>query len=180
MWMKKIIGSLLTVLLVIVVLSAAALAVEQGPRSVNAVLLDIEQEQGVKTQQDIVASKVSGTLLEELGDSVMESMIGNSAQHDQIDARLGGDGSATLTRFHKQLGYDYLTGNRAGIMGLMMSAMRGGMMGGMMGYRGPGSNPVFYGWIWIVNAVLFLILLILLIILLTRTRRQRRQRQAKQ
>ncbi len=47
----------------------------------------------------IKADKVDPALVEELGDAVMDVMIGNPAMHDRMDRMIGGDGSppSTLT-----------------------------------------------------------------------------------
>ena len=94
-------------------------------RNVDTILAEIQQEQGVQSPEEIAADKVSQAKLEELGDSVMEAMIGNSERHDQMDIRLGGDGSASLKAFHIKLGYNYLVGYPNGMMTLMTSGMMG-------------------------------------------------------
>jgi len=89
------------------------------------ILGEIRLEQGVQSNDTIDVSKVSQTKLEELGDSVMEKIIGNTAMHDQMDNNLGGDGSLNLTSVHTRIGYDYLKGYPIN----MMTFMGGNMMG---------------------------------------------------
>ena len=83
-------------------------------------------------------------------------MIGNTEVHDQMDLRLGGDGSASLTAFHTRLGYNYLVGYPNGMMSLMTAGMMGNIKnsdgtvgwGGMMGnsnYRGYGGMMGYLG-----------------------------------
>ena len=105
-------------------------------------------------------------------------MIGNSAIHDQMDIKLGGDGSASLTAFHIRLGYNYLVGYPNGMMSLMTAGMMGtindtngkeiwnGMRGnsnsigyrGMMGYLGWGGMAI--------GAVIFILFIIILIFII--------------
>lgn len=54
-------------------------------KSIDAIMAEIRLEQGVQTNKSIDVSKVSQTRLEELGDSVMEKIVGNTAMHDQMD-----------------------------------------------------------------------------------------------
>lgn len=122
--------------------------------------------------------------IEELGDSVMEKVIGNTAVHDRMDIALGGDGSASLTAVHIRVGYDYL----AGIPITMMTFMgAGGMMayGGMMGGYGYYSNQLGtlpgyggmmggFGWVWMIVGLLGLIALVAVVVYLT-TRNSKQQ-----
>jgi len=96
-------------------------------KSIDTIMAEIRSEQGISSTDPIDVSKVTSTRLEELGDSVMEKVIGDTATHDRIDITLGGDGSKTLTAVHVKAGYDYLIG----IPITMMTFMGGrGMMGG--------------------------------------------------
>jgi len=160
-----------------IVLSAVSIANADSMelKSVDTILTEIEQAQGVSTAEQINPDKVPQAKLEELGDSVMEAMIGNTETHDKMDIRLGGDGSASLTAFHTRLGYNYLVGYPNGMMSLMTSGMMGaigsdgnydwnGMMGnnnfrgnGMMGYLG-------WGGMLIGLLVLVLLLAVLLVV----------------
>jgi len=95
------------------------------PKPINDVLSEIRQEQGLKANDTINIEKIPLSKLEELGDSAMEAMIGNSELHEQMDKRMGGDGSASLSAMHQRIGYNYLSGYPMG----MMNMMSGGMMG---------------------------------------------------
>lgn len=98
-------------------------------KSVDAVVSEIRIEQGIKATEQINPDKVSQAMLGELGDSVMEAMIGNTAIHDQMDINRGGDGSASLTAMHIKIGYHYLTNLQKGISGLNNGQGWGNMMG---------------------------------------------------
>lgn len=118
-------------------LSLAASAFAQSPmaepRSIDAIVADIEQKQGVTAPDQIKADKVDPTLLEELGDAVMDVMIGNTAMHDRMDRMLGGDGSPRLTAFHTDLGQQYL--RNGGLNGVRFG-----------GPWGMGRFGMMYGW----------------------------------
>ena len=163
--MKKISIFTIVVILAVISFSVFALAVDMGPKSIDVVLSEIRQEQGVKSTDTINVDKVSAAKLEELGDSVMEVMIGNTAMHDQMDTRLGGDGSASLAAFHKKLGFNYLSGYPNGMMNLMSGGMMSTYQGGMMGYFDSGSMMGSFGWGGLIFGFLFLISLIAIVVL---------------
>lgn len=156
--MKKILATVLSIMLVTVFSMAIVVqADEMTLKSIDTIMSEIKTEQGVSNNDEIDVDKVSQVMLEELGDSVMEATIGNTAMHDQMDIRIGGDGSAALTAFHVRLGYNYLKGYPTGMMSLMSSGMmgrngtidnnRGGR--GMMGnnnYLGNGGMMGSFGW----------------------------------
>lgn len=169
---------LMIAIVLTIVLSAVSIANADSMelKSVDTILTEIEQAQGVTAADQINPDKVSQAKLEELGDSVMEAMIGNTKTHDQMDIRLGGDGSASLTAFHTRLGYNYLVGYPNGMMSLMTSGMMGsngsdgtydwnGMMGnnnfrnnGMMGYIGWGGMLIgLFGLLLLLAVLLFVI-----------------------
>ncbi|MCG2731385.1 MAG: SHOCT domain-containing protein [Acetobacterium sp.] len=122
--MKKVMLVFILSLLTVLTLSGISFAEEMTLKSPDVILSEIMVEQGVKDATQIDPSKVSQETLEELGDSVMEKMIGNTAMHDQMDIRLGGDGSESLKAFHINLAINYLTDYPNG----MMNIMSGGMM----------------------------------------------------
>ena len=117
---------LIFTLMVVFSFSVVSFADMMAPKSIDAVMTEIRQELKLNDSDKVDPAKVSPKMLEDLGDSVMEAMIGNSAMHDQMDNNLGGDGSSTLTAFHEKLGYNYLAGYPNG----MMDLMTGGMMSG--------------------------------------------------
>ncbi len=171
--MRKIL--VLPIILIFVLTSIFSVyADDMNLKNVETILTEIQQEQGVETAEQIIADKVSQAKLEELGDSVMETMIGNTERHDQMDIRLGGDGSASLTAFHVKLGYNYLSGYPNGMMALMTSGMMGptnekynsNYGGEMMGNynNGFGGMMGYFGWGGMLVGALILILIIIAIV----------------
>jgi len=171
--MKKII--MITMVLAFVFISAIAVnADDMQLKSVDSILTEIQQEQGVQSTDKINVDLVSQPMLEELGDSVMEAMIGNTETHDKMDISLGGDGSESLTAFHTRLGYNYLVGYPNGMMTLMTAGMMGnynktdGTVGwsGMMGnsnYRGYGGMMGYLGFGgMIIGAIIFILFMVIL------------------
>lgn len=161
---------LLIVALIITLLLApiTSLAQQNPLPSVSDIITKIEQTQGVTTLQAIDASKVSSEQLAELGDSVMEEIIGNSAMHDQMDARLGGDGSPALADYHRQLALQYLAGypiNQISLMGYGMMNnnyyQNEGMRNNMMGY-----GLMRFGWLGALFIGLAIVLIIVLVVVL--------------
>lgn len=135
--MKKVILVFILSLLTVLALSGISLAEEMALKSPDVILSEIMVEQGIKDATQIDPSKVSQETLEALGDSVMEKMIGNSAMHEQMDSRLGGEGSESLKAFHINLATNYLTDYPNGMMNLMS--------GGMMTNSYSSTNSGWYG-----------------------------------
>jgi hypothetical protein len=152
--MRKICTIVIMLLLSLTFITSVSASV---PKSIDAVMSEIRIEQGVDNNDQINPDSVSQAKLEELGDSVMEAMIGNSEIHEQMDDRMGGDGSASLTAMHVRMGYNYLVDYPYGMMspGNQMNSNWGGMMG-------------YYGWGGMIIMGLFLILLIVVIIVVLR------------
>lgn len=135
--MKKVMLVFILSLLTILTLSSISFADEMVLKSPDVILSEIMVEQGIKDATQIDPSKVSQETLEELGDSVMEKMIGNTTMHDQMDIRLGGDGSESLKAFHINLAINYLTDYPNGMMNLMS--------GGMMSNSYSSTNSGWFG-----------------------------------
>lgn len=140
-------------------------------KSIDTIMAEIRLEQGVQSNKSIDVSKVSQTRLEELGDSVMEKIIGNTAMHDQMDINLGGDGSANLTSVHTRIGYDYLLGNPINMMTFMGGNMMGynnfngyGNMTGYNNYNGYGNMMGNFDWGGLIIGFLLFILVIAVVI----------------
>ncbi len=172
--MKKFLISTTLVVIVIMSFYILVLAADMEPKSIDVVLSEIRQEQGIDSTDTINVDTVSAEKLEELGDSVMEVMIGNSEMHEQMDERLGGEGSASLTTFHEKLGYNYLSGYPDGMMNLMSGGMMGNYQGGMMGgYFYNGSAMGSFGWGGLVFGFLFLLALVVIVILAIRLTQKR-------
>ena len=135
--MKKIISLAILTLMIAAVFAASALAQDMGPTDIGDVLAQIRQAQGIGAADAIDVKKVSAGELEKFCDAVMELMVGNNALHEQMDERLGGDGSASLAAYRARLGYNYLLGYPNGMLSLMA--------GGMMGYIGAGGMMGSFG-----------------------------------
>lgn len=181
--MKKNLIPLLFALAILVSFAAMVSADEMTPKSIPDVLAEIRMDLGLADGARIDATKVSAELLVELGDSVMEADIGNSAMHDRMDNAIGGDGSASLEAYHINIALQYLAGNQdgtleSGFRGGMMGGYRGGMMGGYRGYRTgavvpavdglPGGVPGAFAWVGFALQTLMLVGMIVLVLLLIR------------
>ena len=168
--MKKLLTLLITLVFIFTIFTSV-FADAMTPKSIDTIMSEIRLGQGVKSNDKINPDKVSPPKLAELGDSVMQAMIGNTAIHDQMDLKLGGDGSASLTAMHTKIGYNYLVGYPNGMMTLMSAGTMGsnGMGdasaggGGMMGYLGWGGMIM-----GIIVLSLFMIILFFIIKSLTR------------
>lgn len=146
--MKKLFTSVFLFLFIMTsVIGVSAQEVEM--RSVDVIVSDIRTNLQIETNAVVDPSLVKVELLEELGDSVMETYIGNSTMHEQMDEYFGGEGSATLTSLHIQLGEDYLNGYPITMMTFMnygyndqtnTNGYYGGMMGGRINSNGIDSN----------------------------------------
>lgn len=181
--MKKFVSfAFILGLLMLPVLSVKADSMDL--KSVETIIAEIRQDQNIATTDPINISKVTSAKLEELGDSVMEQVVGNTAVHDRMDIALGGDGSANLTNVHMRVGYNYLAGVPITMMTFMgaggMMSFGGGMMGGY-GYFPQNENYVGYGSMmsgyavgWMVAGLLGLVALIIgIAYLVTRSSKQK-------
>ena len=141
-----------------------ALAQGEGLPSVADIITKIEQTQGVTTLQAIDVSKVGADQLAELGDSVMEEVIGNTVMHEQMDARLGGDGSSSLADYHRQLAQQYLAGYPINRISLMSFGM---MNNNYYQYEGGRNNMMGYDWMRYggLGAILIGLAIVLIIVL---------------
>jgi hypothetical protein len=101
---------------------------DEHGKSLEVVLLEIREKYGIGPNEAINPRKLSDADLEEVGEAVMSIMYPDPRQHEIMDDMMGGEGSRSLARMHRRMGYNYLSGNGYG----MMRGGRGGMMGGMM------------------------------------------------
>jgi hypothetical protein len=97
-------------------------------KSLEVVLQEIREKYGISPNETINPRKLSDAELEEVGEAVMSVIYPDPKQHEIMDDMMGGEGSRSLARMHRRMGYNYLSGNGYGMMG----RGRGGMMGGMM------------------------------------------------
>ncbi len=107
--------------------------------SVEELVADILQEQGVDKIEEIDCSKVEENKLERLGDALMERMHPGES-HQIADQMMGGEGSASLRSMHILMAQRYLGCEEPGYVGTI------GMMGdydGMMSEgRAYGENAI--------------------------------------
>ena len=102
-------------------LSAALLyADDEGEhgRSLEVILQEIRQKQGMGPEEAIDPRRVSDEDLEELGEAVMSIMHPDPEQHEIMDQMMGGEGSIRLARIHRRIGYNYLAGRGFGMCGM--------------------------------------------------------------
>ncbi|MHB1484917.1 MAG: hypothetical protein ACYCYI_09660 [Saccharofermentanales bacterium] len=181
--MKKSMLIILSIIMVIIIFMAIGIQAEDTkPRNLETVLSEIVTEQGVQSKDRIDVKKVSDAKLEELGNSVMEAVIGDSTIHEQLNTRIGGNGSNALKAFHIRLGYNYLDDYPLGMLSYMSSGMmskngvirRIGDTRGMMGndFWGYDSMMGNFGWLGIIIGCVLVILLVLIIILLIKRMRR--------
>jgi len=183
--MKKLI-SFAFVLGLILFTTMSVRAESMEIRSVETIIAEIRQDQNIASTDQIDITLVTSAQFEELGDSVMEKVIGNNSVHERLDIALGGDGSASLTTVHIRVGYNYLVGIPITMMTFMgTGGMMGGfgysnqigsyqgfgsMMGGYSYYNQVGTFPGYggmmggLGWIWMILGVLGLIAFIVAVV----------------
>jgi len=104
---------------------------DSSTKTVDQMMQQIMGEQHVAASQ-IDCTKVSNDEFEQLGDAVMDRMIGNSQLHARMDAMMGGEGSQSLTNMHIAMGANWL-GCATNLQGAAGAGMMGGGFGGMMG-----------------------------------------------
>ena len=149
---------------------APAVQNDNNQQTLDQVLQDIRQSQGIGSNDKIDCDKVTNKQYEQLGEAVMDVMHPDPREHAFMDRMMGGENSESLAAMHRVMGARYLgcySGSILGDYGL-------GMMGGatVAGERvGPWKvvhnhvgwsmmNPWLGGWpMW-----LFLIVLVAILI----------------
>ncbi len=123
-------------------------------------------EQNASELGRLDCNKIPDSEFEELGDAVMERMVGNSELHEQMDAMMGGEGSASLAQMHTIMGKNWLgcDGFQGMMGGMMMPMMK--MMGNYYPAYYTGYNTVL---IFAIVGWALLILLIIIKVILTST-----------
>ena len=155
-------------------------------RSIADVIGEIIESQSVSSQGDIRCDDVTDDQFEELGDAVMQAMIGDDQQHELMDNMMGGEGSESLRSMHIAMGQRYLgcaqgTYGTMGMMGGMMSMIpfRQGFPAFAQGYGGHGAGQSGSSWgmfgpwgmmggSWGIGMLLFWIIIIVGIVLLVK------------
>ena len=135
---------------------------EETVKSVDDILNEIASKQGVSTDQ-IDCNKISNEEFEELGDAVMERMLGDHELHEQMDEKMGGEGSESLKQMHIFMGMNWL-----GCTDHVGMGMGSGLMMPMMMRMMGNTYPAFYsgydslllaalvGWILLILAVVYI------------------------
>ena len=121
-----------TLLVAVAYLNADSDREGEHGKPLDLILEEIRAEQGLGPEEAIDPRKVSNEELEELGEAVMSVMIPDAQQHELMDQMMGGEGSRSLARMHRRMGYNYLAGGGFGMHG--MFGGRRGFRGGMMGH----------------------------------------------
>lgn len=151
---------------------------EDHSKSIEVVLKEIRDTQGIGQNKPIDCELVTDGQLEELGEALMNFMHPDLKEHELMDDMMGGEGSESLRAMHimmgtRYLGCDYGTwsggifpmmgpGWGRGMMGGYYSADRKGGYGTMM--DGWGYGPMHdggiggLGWLW--NIVIFVIIIL--------------------
>ena len=142
--MKKIIATMVTLVLLMASITAVYADTTSDIKSIDSVISEIRIELNLKETDQINPGNVSNDLLEQLGDSVMEAMIGNHDLHEQMDARMGGDESVTIISMHIRMGYNYLFRSLNGL-NLDFGLAKNGNWNHMRGYTGWGMMNGFAG-----------------------------------
>ncbi len=75
--------------------------------TISTALQAIYATQNINSQSQIICSKVTDTQFEKLGDAVMGYGI-TEQQHTAMENMMGGEGSATLTQAHINMGRSYI------------------------------------------------------------------------
>ena len=122
-------------------------------KTVEQILGEIQQSQGVNSAQQIDCNKVTNEQFEDLGDAFMRVMHPDTQQREFMKRMMGGEGSTSLSLVHRNMGARYLGclgyGTDYGYTGMMSGGMMGGygMAGnGMMGGYGTMSRGMMGGY----------------------------------
>jgi len=171
---KTTIKAVIAGLLLAVAMPVLAQNDDSHTRSIADVVGEITASQNVSSQSDIRCDDVADDQFEELGDAVMQAMIGDDQQHELMDNMMGGEGSQSLRLMHIAMGQRYLgcaegqigtMGMMGGMMSMMGSGWRGGdgaMMGNFYGPRG------MMGGSWGIGMLVFWLIVIVGIVLSVR------------
>jgi hypothetical protein len=132
-YQKWFLHAALAVLILSPFIGAALVSADTGNgdehgKPLEVVLQEIREKYGIGPNEAINPRKLSDAELEEVGEAVMSIMYPDPRQHEIMDDMMGGEGSRSLARMHRRMGYNYLSGNGYWMMG----GGRRGMMGGMM------------------------------------------------
>lgn len=136
-----------------------------GTSSVEDMMNSMMDEQNVSELKKLDCNKIPESEFEELGDATMERIVGDSELHEQMDAMMGGEGSASLTQMHVIMGKNWLgCTSLQGMMGSSMMPMMMRMMGNYYPSYYTGYNAVLIfailGWSLVIVLIVILVLIL--------------------
>ncbi|MDA1169154.1 MAG: SHOCT domain-containing protein [bacterium] len=170
--MKTVTHILLALILVAMPMISFAQSDNGHNRSISDVISEITASQNISSSSDTSCDDVTDDQFEELGDAVMQAMIGDDEAHKVMDNMMGGEGSESLRSMHIAMGQRYLgcaqgTFGTIGMMGGMMSMIGSNWKGGdgfMMsniyspwGMTGMGGIGMLLFWVIIIVGIVLLI-----------------------
>lgn len=151
---------------------------DDNHQTVQSVLSDIRQSQGVDSNDKIDCDKITDQQFEQLGEAVMDVAHPNPKEHAFMDRMMGGDNSQSLAAMHRLMGANYLGCYKGGTMG---NFGFGGMMGGYYGGQPYGPGGHMYGnngWgmmgSWAGGLIMWLLILIIIVLVVYVLARSRR------
>lgn len=136
-------GGIMKAIYFFVIISLASVAfAHEEVHMPEEIINDMMVQQGVSDMKQLDCGKIPDADFEKLGDALMERMASHDV-HEQMDAMMGGEGSASLQQMHIVMGRNWLSCNQ-GTMGQgMMGGMPSSMMPMMMRMMG-NYYPAFY------------------------------------
>ncbi|MBI4010197.1 MAG: hypothetical protein HY361_03345 [Candidatus Aenigmarchaeota archaeon] len=132
-------------------------------KSVEEVVNEIVAKQNMASIDEIDCNKISGADFEQLGDALMERMVGSHELHEQMDDMMGGEGSESLKQMHIAMGRNWLgCSGLQGMMGMMPMMMR--MMGNYYPAYYTGYNTLLgfsiVGWVLSAISIILLVFVV--------------------
>ncbi len=173
--MKKSI-TFLVILLFASLFTVSAFAHTGEVRSVDVILDELLQEQGVSEVKELNCDEITDEHFGELGDAAMSVMHPDQEQHTMMDTMMGGEGSENLEVAHIMMGKNYI-GCLTGVAGdsgqTMMDIMMKGKWSFPFGFNQT-NNPMMnfgfstFGWFGWIFMILWWVLIIAGIVALVR------------
>ncbi len=163
---------------ILVILIASALLIlgtafaHEEMQAPEDVIKTIMARQGVADVAQLDCTEISDDDFEFLGDTVMEKMVGSHELHEQMDAMMGGEGSASLRSMHIAMGKNWLGCHEGMEMGGMMGSSIMPVMMRMMGAYYPAYYSGFDA-VLLLAIVGWVLFIVTIIYFLTRKKRRR-------
>lgn len=142
---------------------AIAHGMTEEEKTVEEIMSEIMSKQNVTSANQVDCKKISDVNFEDLGDAVMQRMVGSQELHDQMDLMMGGEGSVSLMQMHVAIGRNWL--GCVAFSGMMGEVNFMPMMMRMMGNYYPGyfvgynSLLIFSATGWLISAILMILIL---------------------